>query len=65
MGDHFCPIIPDVNSTTIDVILSDLHASALGGHLGRRKLLAEVQRRFYWKNMCRSVDMFLKKCPVC
>ncbi len=42
VGDHFCPINPDMKSTTVDVILSELHTSALGGHLGRRKLLAEV-----------------------
>ena len=40
VGDHFCPIIPDSNSTTVHVVLADLHESALGGHVGRRKLLA-------------------------
>ena len=32
--DVFCPIVPDSTSSTIDVILGDLHAAALGGHLG-------------------------------
>ena len=46
--DTFCPIIPDCTSITVNVVLGDLHASALGGHLGYRKLLRQVQGRFYW-----------------
>ena len=65
VGDHFCPIIPDPDSTTVHVILADLHESALGGHVGRRKLLALAQARFYWKGMFYSVDMFCKKCTTC
>ena len=42
VGDHFCPVLPDNTSSTIDVVLSDLHSSALGGHLGYRKLLKLV-----------------------
>ena len=37
--DHFCPILPDNKSSTVQVLLSDLHSSALGGHLGFKKLL--------------------------
>ena len=40
--DTFCPIVPDYHSSTVNVILSDLHSSALGGHLGYRKLLRLV-----------------------
>jgi hypothetical protein len=48
VGDHFCPIVPDWKSSTVTVILHDLHSSALGGHLGRKKLLLLVKRRFYF-----------------
>ena len=37
--DHFCPVLPDNKSSTVQVLLHDLHSSALGGHLGYRKLL--------------------------
>ena len=40
--DTFCPIVPDCRSSTVSVILGDLHSSALGGHLGYRKLLRLV-----------------------
>ena len=39
VGDHFCPVLPDKGSTTVQVVLGDLHSSSLGGHLGARKLL--------------------------
>lgn len=42
MDDVFCPVIPEPGSSSVDVVLSDLHNSALGGHLGFRKLLRAV-----------------------
>ena len=37
--DVFCPIIPTSNSPSVRVVLADLHASALAGHLGAKKML--------------------------
>jgi hypothetical protein len=65
VGDTFCPIIPTPDSSSITVILNDLHSSALGGHLGFKKLLKAVSSRFYWKGMHVSVKTFIKRCPVC
>ena len=65
VDDTFCPVIPEASSSSVDVILSDLHNSALGGHLGFRKLLQAVSKRFYWRGMHASVKNFVKKCPVC
>ena len=39
VGDYFAPVIPNDDKDLVGVILRDLHASALGGHLGKRKLL--------------------------
>jgi hypothetical protein len=33
------------------MVLSDLHNSALGGHLGFKKLLKIVSARFYWRGI--------------
>ncbi len=46
---HFCPVIPDRGSSSVQVVLSDLHNSALGGHLGFKKLLKLVSARFIGK----------------
>jgi hypothetical protein len=42
IDDHFCPVLPDPSSSSIHVILSDMHNSALGGHLGFKKLMKIV-----------------------
>ena len=65
MDDHFCPVIPDRSSSSVQVVLSDLHSSALGGHLGFKKLLKTVTKRFFWQNMSESVSTFVKRCEVC
>ena len=49
----------------MNVILSDLHNSALGGHLGYKKLLKAVSKRFYWRVMHDSIKQFIKECSVC
>jgi Integrase zinc binding domain len=55
INDTFCPIVPDSKSSSVVVILSDLHNSALGGHLGFKKLLKAVSTRFYWRGLYASV----------
>ena len=65
VADHFCPVIPVGDEDIINVILRDYHASALGGHLSTKKLLAKVKKKFYWQNMFKSVDTFCKHCVVC
>jgi Integrase zinc binding domain len=57
IDDHFCPVVPDSSSSSssISVILSDLHNSALGGHLGYKKLLKLVSTRFYWRGIHLSI----------
>ncbi len=62
--DYFCPVIPK-DSDIIGQILRDLHASALGGHLGFLKLYTLVKRRFFWHNMRRDIDTFCRRCVVC
>ncbi len=42
VGDTFCPTIPSADSPSVCVVLTDLHASALAGHFGVKKLLKLV-----------------------
>ena len=65
MCDTFCPVIPTSDSTSINVILSDLHSSALVGHLGFKKLLKAISTRFYWKGIYLTVKTFIQRCAVC
>ena len=48
-----------------DEILNALHDSIQSGHLGQKKTLARVQRRFYWYQMKESVFNWIQKCEVC
>ena len=61
----FCPIIPTSDSPSVRVVLADLHASALAGHLGAKKMLKLAQKRFYWRNMFKTIETFCKHCAVC
>ena len=58
-------MIPRGDTDLINVILRDFHASALGGHLSVRKLLAKVRSKFYFEKMFWFVDKFCRECVVC
>lgn len=38
VGDTFCPVIPTDDKSLVQIILEDLHSSALGGHMGPKKM---------------------------
>ena len=65
LGDYYAPVIPPNDDVLIESILSELHSSALGGHLSFKKMLAICKKRFWWYNMRRHVYNFCRKCEVC
>lgn len=65
VGDNFCPVIPSDDFELISVICSDAHSSALGGHLGDRKMLAFLKKRFYWINMHKDISKYIRECSTC
>jgi hypothetical protein len=65
VGDTFCPVVPTDAHELLAVIMSDLHASALGGHMGPKKMLSLLQKRFYWLNMHQTILKFCKECITC
>ena len=48
IADYHAPIIPASDTDLIHLILSEVHCSALGGHLSYDKMYAAVRARFYW-----------------
>ena len=46
-------------------VLTELHNSQLGGHLGVRKTLARVQIRFYWLGVRKDVQIHCRNCSEC
>lgn len=36
-----------------------------GGHFGRQRTIETLSRKFYWRNIHKYVDDYVKTCPVC
>lgn len=62
LGDRLC--IPSDDGIKA-IILSELHDSVTGGHLGYAKMLESVSRRFFWPGMSADVKLYVKTCPTC
>ena len=63
--DLYAPVIPPTDQDLKRLILLEIHASGLGGHLGFDKMWRECKRRFYWKHMRKDVQRFVKECAKC
>ena len=46
-------------------VLSQLHDSTAGGHLGMGKTLCKVRHRFFWYAMRRDVEDWCGRCEIC
>ena len=46
-------------------VLTELHATPLGGHFGRDKTLALARRTVWWPGWATDVATFIRTCPVC
>lgn len=49
----------------VPTILSTLHNTVTGGHLGIQKLQAKVKDRFYWPGWFRDVKQWCRECVDC
>lgn len=46
-------------------VMSIYHDSILGGHLGIRKTLEIIRRRYWWKGMKRDISAYIASCDIC
>ena len=46
-------------------VLHLAHTIPLGGHLGRKKTVDRIMKRFYWPTLFRDVADFVKSCTEC
>ena len=46
-------------------ILQLCHDSTLAGHLGIKKTLSRIRRRFHWPGLKRDVKVHIEACPTC
>ena len=45
--------------------MQDLHAVALSGHLGAKKVLAKAKEQFYWPGMQHDISQWCCTCSAC
>lgn len=48
-----------------DPILHTAHNSAIGGHMGFDRTFCRVRDRYWWPQICRAVEDWVKKGPQC
>ena len=48
-----------------DLALSQLHSQASSGHMGVRRTIARVRRRYYWTGYKSDISDWCSKCEVC
>ena len=59
---HLQLVVP---RTLRETILSELHNSSTGGHLGENKLYSRLQQRFYWPGYSMDAKLWCANCSTC
>ncbi|CAJ2652292.1 unnamed protein product [Trifolium pratense] len=49
----------------IQLLLTEFHSSALGGHAGITRTKARVASQFFWPTMAKDIKEFVSKCLIC
>ena len=50
---------------TRNKILRDHHETPCKGHMGTKKTLPTLSAKYYWKNLRKDLEEFIKSCPQC
>lgn len=61
-GQKWLPVIP---SAMINEILVESHDSPISGHLGFTRTYDKIRKRFYWKNMKKTIYNYVQTCHLC
>jgi len=59
---NYAVVVPE---KLVHQVMSGLHCSSFGGHLGISKTISRAKGRFYWPQMRRCIRTFVQSCRVC
>ena len=59
---NYAVVVPE---KLVHQVMSGLHCSSFGGHLGISKTISRAKDRFYWPQMRRCIRTFVQSCRVC
>ena len=48
-----------------ETVLQECHDAKFAGHLGRDKTLARLRQSFFWHNMPKDCEIYIKSCHIC
>lgn len=49
----------------VRLLLKEEHSSPASGHLGKEKMLANMQKKYYWPRMAADISEWTKTCHTC
>ena len=62
LGRKLLLVVPSIMRKDL---IEECNDTPLSGHHGRRKTVARLTSRFYWKGMDKSVSAYVTSCPFC
>ena len=54
-----------IKITEVETLIYNIHNELLGGHLGRDITYNKIASKYYWPNMYRVIDNWIKTCDIC
>lgn len=58
-------VVPRTAASFIHRLLFEFHSSPVGGHSGFFKTFARIARQFFWVNMRKDIQAFIRACDIC